>query len=210
MTDLILEWFALYGLPVLFVTLAVSAFGVPMPVKLLMLVAGAVVGIGEIEFWQALAVGSLGATAGDQIGYFLGRNGGRPLVERITGRYGGRRVLEQAERSLNRWGAIALFFSRWLVTPIGPWLNLICGSVRYSWVLFTVVGVLGETLWVLIYVMLGMYFSDRVQDTADLLISLTWAIFGLAAASYLGWRLFEYLSGRRDHPTQLQPSPANE
>ena len=203
MTDLILEWFALYGLPVLFVTLAVSAFGVPMPVKLLMLVTGAVVGIGEIELWQVLAAGSLGATAGDQLGYFLGRQGGRPLVERITGRYGGRTVLEQAERSLNRWGVMALFFSRWLVTPIGPWLNLICGSVRYSWVLFTVVGVLGETLWVLIYVLLGIYFSDRVQDTADLLISLTWAIFGLAVASYLGWRLFEYLTGRRDHPSNL-------
>jgi hypothetical protein len=51
--------------------------------------------------------------------------------------------------------------------------------------------------------MLGIYFSDLVQDTSDLLISLTWAIFGLAAASYLGWRLFEYLSGKRDHPSNL-------
>jgi membrane protein DedA with SNARE-associated domain len=194
MTDLVLGWFAIYGLPVLFFALGASAFGIPMPVKLLMLAAGAIVEHGDMQFWEVLATGSLGAVAGDQVGFFLGRHGGRPIVEKITARYGGSKMLNEAERSLGRWGMIAVFLSRWLITPIGPWLNVICGSVGFSWTLFTVVGVTGEILWVLVYVLLGMYFSDRVEDTANLLISLTWLILGVAVLSYLGRKLFRYLT----------------
>ena len=205
MTDLILEWFAVYGLPVLFFVLGASSFGIPIPATLPMLVVGSVVGIGEIEFWQAMAVGSLGAIAGDQLGYYLGRHGARPVVGKFTERFGGIKLLEKAEWSLRRWGMFAIFFSRWLITPIGPWLNLICGSTRYSWVSFTLVGIAGEVLWVLIYILLGMYFSDRLQDTADLLINLTWAIFGLAAASYLGTKLYQYLSNNIGKLPVLDP-----
>jgi membrane protein DedA with SNARE-associated domain len=188
----ILEWFSAYGLPVYFCILAASSVGIPMPVKLTMLVIGSFVVQEEIQFWQALLVGSAGAAAGDQIGYFLGRFGGRNLTERITNRFGGAEKIERAEEFASRWGAIGIFFSRWLVTPLGPWLNLLSGTTFYSWTIFTALSVAGETLWVLIYVLLGIFFSDRIQSTADFLTNLSWAIVGLAAAGFLGWKVFQY------------------
>jgi membrane protein DedA with SNARE-associated domain len=163
-----------------------------MPVKLLMLAVGALVQHGELEFWQAIVAGSSGAILGDQAGFFLGRSGGRTVVERLTARFRGAEMLAKAERFFDRWGMGAIFFSRWLITPIGPWLNLISGSARYPWLKFTVVGVLGETLWVLIYVLLGIYFSDRIQALADILVNLGWAIFGLFLVSILGWKVFQF------------------
>jgi membrane protein DedA with SNARE-associated domain len=201
----VLGWFSNYGLPVLFFVLGASAFGFPVPVKLLMLVVGATVQSGDIQFWHAIVVGSVGAVAGDQAGYFLGYAGGRAVVENVTARYGGHKMLEEAQWSLERWGSFAVFFSRWLVTPIGPWLNLICGSVGYSWTSFTIVGVAGEAIWVLIYVLLGVYFSDRIQDTADLLVSLTWLILGLIATSYLAWKIYNSLIKQRVHSTVEAP-----
>lgn len=190
MTEQALEWFAIYGLPVYFVILAFSSFGIPMPVKLLMLVVGSFVEQGEMQLWQALVVGSAGATAGDQTGYFLGRFGGRALVEKLTGRFGGAEKVRRAEDFAARWGGVGIFFSRWLVTPLGPWLNLTSGAARYSWPRFTALGVLGELLWVFLYVLLGIFFSDRVQDTAEFLTSLTWVFVGLAIAAALGWLIF--------------------
>lgn len=190
MTEQALEWFAIYGLPVYFLILAFSSFGIPMPVKLLMLVVGSFVEQGEMQLWQALVVGSAGATAGDQTGYFLGRFGGRALVEKLTGRFGGAEKVRRAEDFAARWGGVGIFFSRWLVTPLGPWLNLTSGAARYSWPRFTAIGVIGEFLWVFLYVLLGIFFSDRVQDTAEFLTSLTWVFVGLAIAAALGWLIF--------------------
>jgi membrane protein DedA with SNARE-associated domain len=194
MTETALEWFVIYGLPVYFAILAASAFGVPMPVKLLMLVVGALVQEGDIQFWQALAIGSAGAVTGDQAGYLFGRYGGRTAIEKATAKLNGARMLAKAEVFAKRWGLVAVFFSRWLVTPLGPWINLISGSTRYSWTKFTVAGVIGEVLWILIYVSLGVYFSDRIQLTAELLTNITWLLVGVTAVLWLGhkvWKIFE-------------------
>lgn len=185
-----LEWLSIYGLPVYFFILAASSFGIPMPVKLTMLVFGSFVQQGEIAFWQAMVIGSTGAVIGDQAGYFLGRLGGRNAADRITNRFGGAEKIKRAEEFSRRWGGTGIFFSRWLVTPFGPWLNLTSGLTFYSWTRFTVFGILGETLWVFLYIMLGIYFSDRVQDTADLLSNLTWVFVGITIAAVLGWKLF--------------------
>ena len=190
MSEWILEWLSIYGLPVYFFILAASSFGIPMPVKLMMLVVGSFVQQGEIAFWEALVIGSLGAITGDQIGYFLGRLGGKKLINRFTVRFGGARKFKRAEGFSRRWGATGIFFSRWLVTPLGPWINLTSGVTGYSWRLFSFFGILGETLWVLLYIMLGIFFSDRVQDAANLLISLTWVFVRITIAAVLGWILF--------------------
>ena len=202
MSEQALEWLSIYGLPVYFFILGASSFGIPLPVKLMMLVVGSFVQQGEIQLWQALLIGSAGAVTGDQIGYFLGRFGGRRLIELITDRIGGAEKFKRAEAFSTRWGATGIFFSRWLVTPLGPWINLSSGVTFYSWKRFTILGVLGESLWVFIYVMLGIFFSDRVQDTANLMVSLTWVFVGITIAAALGWWLF------RDHRNVTSKAPA--
>jgi hypothetical protein len=42
-------------------------------------------------------------------------------------------------------------------------------------------------------VLLGKYFSDRVQAMSDLLGDFTWAILGLVAAAVLGALLLRHL-----------------
>lgn len=202
MNEQILEWFSAYGLPVYFLILGASSLGIPMPVKITMLVIGSFVEQGEMLFWQALAVGSAGAVLGDQIGYSLGRFGGRGLIDRITNRVGGANNVKRAEEFAARWGAIGIFFTRWLVTPLGPWLNLTSGIATYSWTRFTILSVLGETLWVFLYIWLGIFFSDRVQSTSDFLTNLSWALVGLVIAAALGWKLFQYF--RNNHKNNAQ------
>ncbi|HMF56960.1 MAG TPA: DedA family protein [Pyrinomonadaceae bacterium] len=192
MTDQLFGLLSTYGLPALFVILAIASAGVPFPITLLLIATGSFVAQGEMGLWRVLIVCSAGAITGDQIGYWLGRWGGRKLVHRVAKRFGGADKIKRAEAFTKRWGGVGVFLSRWLVTLLGPWLNLTSGIAGYSWPRFLFWDVLGEVLWVVIYVGLGKIFSDRVGALAELLGNLTWVIVGVLAAAILGWKLLQY------------------
>lgn len=192
MTDQLLSLLSLYGLPVLFLVLVVASVGVPLPVTLLLVAAGSFVEQGELNLWQVCLLASAGAIIGDQIGYFVGRSGGRGLIKRATGRFGGGQSVARAEEFTRRWGGAGVFLTRWLFTPLGPWVNLTSGAAEYSWLRFTIWDALGETLWVALYVTLGRLFSDRVEQLAELLGNLAWVLVGALATVFLGWKLISY------------------
>lgn len=179
-----------YGLPALFLILAVTSAGAPFPDSLLLVAVGSFVAQGDIDYWPAIGVATIGAVTGDNLGYAIGRWGGRPLVAR----FGGNDKIGKAEAFSRKWGGPGIFLSRWLVGPLGPWINLTSGLTAYSWPRFVVLDVAGELLWVLIYVSLGRHFSDQVEAVADFLGNLTWVFLGLALAGFLGWKLVSKIS----------------
>lgn len=186
----LLELLTTYGLPALFLILAATSAGVPFPDSLLLVAVGSFVAQGDLSFWPVVAVGSAGAVLGDNIGYAIGYRGGRPLVGRLTARFGGADQVARAEAFSRRWAGPGVFFSRWLVGPLGPWINLTSGLTAYPWLRFLALDIAGELLWVTLYVSLGRAFSDKVQMLADLLGHLTWVIVGLGVTAFLGWKLF--------------------
>jgi membrane-associated protein len=184
-TEQLLTLVTSYGLLALFGVLVLAAIGVPFPATLLLIAAGSFASQGEMNLVQVLMVASVGAILGDQIGYTLGRWG-----------------LGRAERFTTRWGGASIFFSRWLVSSLGPWINLTSGITAYPWTRFVLWGVLGELVWVGLCVMIGNLFSDRVQYLADVLGNLTWVIIGSFVALVLGWSLFQ--SFRRSQPPRAK------
>src|SRR3982750_268566 len=120
MSDYLLATLGVYGLPVLFGALLVGAAGVPVPASLLLVAAGSFVDQGELDLWPVLALSAAGAILGDQIGYAVGRWGGRRLTRRLGGLLGGEEKVEAAEAWLKRRGGAGVFLSRWLLTPLGP------------------------------------------------------------------------------------------
>lgn len=193
MSDYLLATLGVYGVPVLFVALLVGSAGVPLPASLLLVAAGSFVEQGELNLWPVLALSAAGAVVGDNIGYALGRWGGRRLTRRLGRFVGGEKKLEAAEEWLKRREGAGVFLSRWLLTPLGPVVNLTAGATGYPWPRFLLYDVLGEALWVALYVLLGKFFSDRVQALSDLLGDLTWAVLALVATVLLGVLLFKYL-----------------
>ncbi len=180
---------ALYGLPLLFGVTVVSCAGVPLPTSLLLIAAGSFADHGEMNGTAVIAVASLGAVLGDHIGYVVGRWGDRALADRISHWVGGEDRLTQAEAHARRWGGWGIFLTRWLITPLGPFINLASGFTSYPWHRFLLWDVVGEVLWVAVYVGLGEIFSHRVQALSSLLGNLTWAVLALIAAIALAWKL---------------------
>lgn len=193
MTDQLLGFLTLYGIPALYIILTISSAGIPFPISLLLVVAGSFTAQGELKLWEVLVAGTAGAISGDQIGYWIGRRGGRRLVNRLFRSKGGSNEMGRAEAFSRRWGGAAVFFSRWLATPLGPWVNLYSGIAEYPWHRFTFWDSLGEVIWVVLYVLLGKIFSDRVLALADLLGNLGWVFVGVIASIFLGWKVVQYV-----------------
>lgn len=195
--DQLLSALTLYGLPVLFVAVLVAASGIPLPATLLLITAGSFVAQGSLSLWHVLGTALVAAVFGDQIGYGMGRWGGLRLLARVGHWAGGNARLAQAEDTMERWGGPTIFLSRWLLTPLGPLVNLTCGTTRYPWPRFLVFGAAGEAAWVAGYVLLGRTFSDRVQGMSALFGNLVFALVGLVVALGLGWKLLQLNRSRR-------------
>jgi membrane protein DedA with SNARE-associated domain len=178
-----------YGSPALFVVAAVAAVGLPLPVALLLIVTGSLIAQGVMDARWAIGLACAGSVAGDLIGYAIGRWGGGRLLHLFSRVLGGPQRLNQAEARVRSWGWAGIFFTRWLLTPLGPWVNLASGVSRFPWGRFLLWDVLGECLCVVIYVTLGRVFSDRVMSLDSVLGELTWATVAFAAAVLLGWKL---------------------
>ena len=190
-TDQLLSALSDYGLPLLFGVILIASAGVPLPLTLLLIAAGSFVEQGEMNFWAVVMVTSGAAIMGDQIGYGIGRWGGRRVAKRVGGWFGGEERILEAEATARKWGGVSVFLTRWLMTPLGSWINLTSGISEYPWPRFLLWDVLGEVLWAVLYISLGRMFSDRVQALSEWLGSLTWVILGLVAAVIFGRALFK-------------------
>jgi membrane-associated protein len=193
LTDQVLAALLTYGLPVLFGIILICSVGIPFPISLMLVAAGSFVEQGEMKLWQVIAVASGAAIIGDQIGYGLSRWGGRRFIERISHRIGAENKIKEAEALTKRWSGAGIFFSRWLITALGPWVNVASGIAGYPWRRFLLWDVLGEVLWVSLYIGIGYAFSNRVQYIVEILGDLSWVIVGLIVAVILGWQLVRYV-----------------
>jgi membrane protein DedA with SNARE-associated domain len=190
MNEQILAALERYGLPALFAVVTVASAGLPLPVTLLLVVTGSLAAQSVLNLWTAIALAAVGSCAGDQFGYAIGRWGGKAVVAKLAGMLNQGARLRELEAKAGRLGGAGIFFSRWLVSPLGPWINFASGMANYPWFRFTVWDFAGELLDACLYIGLGYVFSDRVQAVAGVLGNLTWAILGGLVTGFLGWKLF--------------------
>lgn len=186
LSDQLLSAFVSYGLPVLFGVVVAASVGAPLPASLLLITAGAFSQSGDLNYAWVVVAAVLGAVLGDNVGYGIGRWGGRHMATRLSRWFGGPQRLAQAEAAAARYGGAGIFLSRWLLSPIGPAINLTSGLAVYAWPKFVLWDLLGELLWVGLYTLVGRIFSDQVQIMSDLLGSIAGALVGVAATSVLG------------------------
>lgn len=194
MIDTLLPLVPQYGLWLLGVTTFLSCLAVPVPSSLLMLAAGGFVSSGDLTGWQVVLAAFGGAVAGDQAGFSLGHEGGALLAPRSGKRAA---LMARAHRFLVRRGAIAIFLSRWLFSPLGPYMNLIAGATRMPRRPFSLASLVGEAVWVTLYVGLGALFADNIVAVADILGNASGLLAALVVAGALGLWLRSALRARR-------------
>ena len=196
MTDWLLGLVPQYGLWLLAATTFLSCLALPLPASVLMLTAGGFAVAGDLVLWQAFAAAAAGGIAGDQLGYWAGRGFGATVVSRLRKDAGRDRLLAKADGLMARRGVMAVFLTRWLLSPLGPYVNLIAGSARYGWGRFTAAGVAGESVWAGLYVGAGFAFGGNIAAASNAIGSLLGMIGGAGAVVALGYWLFNSAAGQ--------------
>jgi len=181
----------MYGLPLLCGATLVASVGAPLPISLLLIAAGSFADHGEMNVPAVIAVATLSAVAGDNFGFAIGRWGGRRLAARVSRWVGGEEKLESAEARARQWGGPGIFLTRWLITPLGPFVNLVSGFAGYPWWRFLLWDFLGELLWVVMYVMVGNVFSHQVEALGSISSNATWAAVALLVSCFIAWKLYQ-------------------
>lgn len=203
MTDLALSLVPQYGLVLLALGSFLSCLALPVPTSLMMLSAGGFVAAGDLVAWQVVAAALGGAALGDQAGFRIGRaGGGLERRQRQDPHHADRsraRLMAQAVDLLRRHGMLAVFLSRWLVSPLGPYVNVAGGAAGLGWAPFTRAAIAGEVVWVALYVGLGAAFADDLLAMADLLSSASGLLVALAVMAGAGlWLRAALRQGRRE------------
>ena len=173
----------------------------PFPASIIMLAAGGFAAAGDLVLWQVVAAAVGGAVAGDQIGYSAGRYGGAALVDGIAASPARGKVIAKACGVMQARGAIAVFLTRWLFSPLGPYVNVMSAAMRHSWAQFTLWGFAGEAVWCGLYVMMGRSFAGNLEAASTMLTSVLGFVAAGTAMLGLGWWLITL--ARKDR-AQLQ------
>jgi membrane protein DedA with SNARE-associated domain len=154
-----------YGLLFLFGIVCLESAGLWLPGETALIAAGVYAAEGNLSITAVIAVAAAGAIIGDNIGYWLGREGGRRLIER----YGwlrriAERLLPPAERFFARHGGKAVFLARFFggVRVTGAWM---AGITRMSWWRFLFWNAAGGVVWAIAVGLVSFYAGRAVADT---------------------------------------------
>ena len=196
LTETLLASLPSYGLSLLGLVVFASCLGAPLPASIVMMLMGALAAAGDFTLWIVIAVALASAVFGDQLGYMLGWSAGRRLVPIVARNPARRKAIERAQREMDERGNVAVFLTRWLLSPLGPYLNLMAGASGFSWARFTLAGILGETVWVGLYTGLGASFSESVTEIAENSGSISGFLAAGAVAAILGFKLLRALRSK--------------
>ena len=155
-----------YGYGAVFAGVMLESFGVPMPGESLLIAAALLGSKGTMHILPVLFCAWLGAVVGDNIGYGIGRFGGRRLVLK----YG--RMVFLTERRL---GAVESFFQRYgapviigarFFEGLRQLNGIAAGIAEMAWFRFLAYNAIGAALWVCFWGILFYQLGERADRFA--------------------------------------------
>ena len=165
-----------YGLILLFAVVAAESAGVPLPGETALIAAAILAARGHYSIVEVIVVAALAAIVGDNIGYWIGRTGGRALLERWgpIKRYS-ERVLPPGERFFRKHGGKTVFIGRFVsvLRVTAAWL---AGITHMPWWRFFLWNAAGGIIWATLVSLLAYYFGKAAADAVA-----TYGIYALVA-----------------------------
>ncbi len=172
MTDLLIS----YGLVLLFAVVAAESAGVPLPGETALIAAAILAAQGHYSIVSVIVVAATAAVVGDNAGYWIGRTGGRALLEKwgLLSRYADR-VLPPGERFFKKHGGKTVFIGRFVsvLRVTAAWL---AGITHMPWWRFFIWNAAGGIIWATLVSLLAYYFGKAAADAVA-----TYGIYALVA-----------------------------
>lgn len=187
-----------YGPVMLGVALLLGELGIPIPGTLMLLATGAFVRQGLIGWVEATSLGLIGAVLGDSASYAIGRFTGA-WADR---RFGQMPAWQSAQSTFDQRGGLAVFLTRFLLTPLALPVNLIAGGSRYVFWRFFVFVLAGEVTWVAIYTTVGYAVGSQFEAVSQFVSDMSGVLVGVVV---LAIGIYFFVRGYRRRTANNNP-----
>lgn len=165
-----------FGYPLLFVLVMSESGGLPIPGETALIAAAVLASQGRLEIALVVPLAAVAAIVGDNIGYMIGRKGGRWLLERPGAFQRQRReVLLIGEPFFEAHGPKAVFFGRF-VLGLRVWASWLAGATRMPWRSFVVWNALGGICWGTAIGLIAYFLGNSAGSAIE-----AFGVYGLVA-----------------------------
>jgi membrane protein DedA with SNARE-associated domain len=175
------------GYPLLFLLVMGECSGFPLPGETALIAASVLAGQGTLAIPAVIGIAAAAAIIGDNIGYLIGRKGGRWVLERPGAFHDQRtQVLATGQPFFERHGPKAVFFGRF-VLGLRVWASWLAGATHMPWRSFLVWNALGGITWAVLIGTAAYLLGNSVGGVVE-----AFGLYGLAAgvvaiAGFLVW-----------------------
>lgn len=165
-----------FGYPLLFAAVMAESSGVPVPGETGLITAALLASRGRMHIELVIPIAALGAIVGDNIGYTIGRKGGRWLLER-PGRFQAhrRQALDLGEPFFEKHGPKAVFFGRFIL-GLRVWASWLAGATKMRWRSFFFWNALGGICWATAIGLIAYFLGSAASNAIE-----AFGIYGLVA-----------------------------
>lgn len=193
MLSFFLSYLLVYKYAVLFSVIFVASFGFPIPATALLMAAGAFAAQGYLDLYSIFICGFFASILGDITGYLVSFRYGRDVLMRI----GFKNLLisqrfQALETIFSHHSSYTIFSSRFIVSTLGPTVNILSGLTKIDYKKFLLYDISGEFFYASIFTCLGYIFGDQwetiVQISEDTTTILVLIVLLIVIFSIL-WRV---------------------
>jgi membrane protein DedA with SNARE-associated domain len=149
------------GYPAAALGILIESTGIPFPGELTLVAVAAYAGSGHLNIVVVIILGALGAIGGGDIGYLIGRKGGRPFIEKLLSVF---RLevghLAQAEMFFAHHGDKTILVGRFIL-GLRSWASVFAGVAHMPFGRFQLYSVLGAVPWAITWGVIGYLLGNN-------------------------------------------------
>jgi membrane-associated protein len=185
--------------PVTYLVVLVAAAGdvlFPLiPSETIVITASVLAAQGSIHIWLIVPLVALGAFAGDNVSYLLGRLIGDPVARRLFRGERAQARLAWAEQAIARRGGLLILVGRFI--PGGRTASTFAsGTLEMPYARFARADAAAALIWALYASMLGYVGGASFKDSLWKPLALSLGVAGVAAGVIEGWRRLQMRRGK--------------
>jgi membrane protein DedA with SNARE-associated domain len=183
----LVDWVTSHGYLLVFVTVTLELLGIPFPAETILVTAGAAASAGNLNLGVVMLVAAVAAVLGATGGYWIGRLGGRPLLDRLVARgWPKQQQVLRVEQFFERHGGKSLVGARFIpfVRVFAPWM---AGAAHMPLRRFAVWNIAGGVTWVVLVSGAGYVFGKSVSAIGHTLGPWAVAVVVVAVVGALAW-----------------------
>jgi membrane protein DedA with SNARE-associated domain len=180
-----------YGYAAVFFVVMLESSGIPMPGETILISAAALAGTRHaLDIRWVIAAAAGGAILGDNVGFWVGREFGEPLLDKWGHLVG----LDARKRMLGRYlfaryGGSIVFFGRFIAL-LRAFAAVLAGANGLAPWRFFVFNALGAIVWATIFGLGGYLLGASIHRIAG---PMGWLLLIMAViAAFLVWRYFKH------------------